>query len=72
MTDILTYSFRPLSRWPPLRILLGKLLLGPLRGQGQSVDGQHAGGAGGGLDPGEEGAGHDGDDDHVRGRHSDV
>ena len=70
MTAILTYSFRPLGRGSPLRILLGKLLLGPLGGQVQSVDGQHAGGAGGGLNPGVEAAGYDGgEDDPQCGRH---
>lgn len=45
----LTNSFRPLRCWPPLRILLGELLLGPVGVEAESVHGEHSLGAGGGL-----------------------
>lgn len=45
----LTNSFRPLRCWPPLGILLGELLLGPVGVEAESVHGEHPPGAGGGL-----------------------
>ena len=47
-----TNSFGPLRCWPPLRVLLGELLLGPVSVEAESVHGEHALGAGGGLTQG--------------------